>query len=148
VQRLVGYERSGRYQRPGGHAGGHADKPGRGHATALWDRTGSLRDADILISCKWEKDDPTGITVGLHFLALPEGVKCAVDRAGSSPVDGLGVPASWDFIAAGVTGSLVACPSGWQVQITTVGDILGHTTAEDTLKAAAVQLMGLVLKRM
>jgi hypothetical protein len=102
---------------------------------------------DVLNTCKWEKSDPAAIDASLHLLAL-QGAKCAVGHQGSTPVDGLSVAASWDFIEAASTGSVVACKSGWQVQVTLVGDIINHTTPEATLRGAAVQLMGLVLGRM
>lgn len=104
--------------------------------------------ADIANACKWEKSDPTKISVGLHLLGLSDGEKCAAGRAGSSPVTGLGVDASWDFVAAAETGSVVACPAGWQVQVTLVGDLVGQTTKEATLRTAGEQLMQLVLQRM
>ena len=103
---------------------------------------------DVVNSCTWEKNDPTMITVGLHLLGLPEGAKCAVGSQGSSPIEGHSVPASWSFIEAATTGSVVACLGGWQVQVTLVGDLVSHTTTEATLRGAGVQLMGLVLGRM
>jgi hypothetical protein len=101
---------------------------------------------DVLNTCKWQKSDPAAIDASLHLLAL-QGANCAVGRKGSTPVDGLSVAASWDFIEAASTGSLVACKSGWQLQVTLVGDFLNHTTTEAALRSAAVQLMGLVLGR-
>jgi hypothetical protein len=103
---------------------------------------------DILNSCKWETSGPATTSVGLHLLALPDGAECAVGRSGSTPVEGLGVPASWDFVEAADTGSVVACQAGWQIQVTLVGDIVSHTTTAATLRDAGVQLMGLVLPRM
>jgi hypothetical protein len=102
---------------------------------------------DVLNSCKWEKADPTGISVALHLLAL-QNAKCAVGHAGSTPVEGLSVPASWEFVDAATTGSVLACTGGWQVQVTLVGDIVGHTTPEATLRTDGTQLMSLVLGRM
>lgn len=95
-------------------------------------------------TCKW---DSTPGSVSLHFLHISSAT-CAAASANRTPIPGLSVPASWHFITAGSTGSVVACTKEWQVQVTVVGDIIGHTKSEATLQATAVQLMGLVLKRM
>jgi hypothetical protein len=99
---------------------------------------------DIVNSCKW---DGTPGSVSLHFLYIA-GATCAAASANRTPIPDLGVPASWHFIEAGSTGSVVACTNDWQVQVTVVGDIVGHTQSETDLQAIAVQLMGLVLGRM
>jgi hypothetical protein len=99
---------------------------------------------DIVNSCRW---DGTPGSVSLHFLYIA-GATCAAASANRTPIPALPVPASWHFIAAGSTGSVVACTKDWQVQVTVVGDIIGHTKSEASLQAAAVQLMGLVLARM
>jgi hypothetical protein len=96
-------------------------------------------------NCRWEKADLHKITVAIHLLVLPGSVTCQI--AASTPVDGLGVPAAWHYVSAAETGSIVACPTGRQVQITLVGDLLTHTTTEADLKAKATQLMTIVLPR-
>jgi hypothetical protein len=101
--------------------------------------------ADVGNSCKWEKSDPHAITVGLHLQALSVGLKC---YTGGTPVSGLGADASWDYTQFAYTGSLVACLPAVQVQITLVGDLVTHTTTEQQLQAAGVQLMGLVIPRL
>lgn len=104
--------------------------------------------ADVANACTWEKSDPAKISVGLHLLGLSDGAKCAAGRQGSSSVTSLGVEASWEFVAAAETGSVVACPAGWQVQVTLVGDLVSQTTSEASMRAAGETLMSLVLKRM
>jgi hypothetical protein len=101
---------------------------------------------DGAASCKWERKDPTTISVGLHLLTLPGSLKC--QTGGSTPVDGLGVEAGWQYLANLNTGHVVACPSGRQVQITLIGDNVTNITTEDQLRADGVQLMGLVLPRL
>jgi hypothetical protein len=99
---------------------------------------------DIVNSCKW---DGTPGSVSLHLLHIA-GATCAAASANRTPLPGFSVPASWHFITAGSTGSVVACTNDWQVQVTVVGDIVGHTKSEAALQATAVQLMNLVLGRM
>jgi hypothetical protein len=98
---------------------------------------------DVVNSCLWDSQPGSA---SLHLLSLGM-AKCAVDAPDRTPVQGLSVPASWHFIAAGTTGSVVACTKGWQIQVTLVGDIVQHTPPEATLRDEAVQLMGLVLGR-
>ena len=90
--------------------------------------------------------DPHTIGVGLNLLTLTGSLKC--QTVGSSPIDSLGVEAAWHFTQAAGTGSVIACPSRLQVQITLVGDNVTHTTSEAMLRADGVQLMGLVLPRL
>ena len=98
---------------------------------------------DIVNSCKW---DSTPGSVSLHFLAIGAAT-CAAASANRTPIPGLAVPASWHFIPAGTTGSVVACTKGLQVQVTIVGDIVKKTPPEATISQQAVQLIGLVLGR-
>ena len=97
-------------------------------------------------SCNWARKDVHTISVDIHLLILPGTLKC--QTGGSSPVDTLGVEAAWHYLPNLSTGSVTACPSRLQVQVTLVGDMVTHTTTEDQLRADGVQLMGLVLPRL
>lgn len=94
-------------------------------------------------SCKWERSDVHNISVALHLLTLPGTLKC--QTGGTTPVDGLGVEAGWRYQQNIFTGSITACRSRQQAQVTLIGDGVTNTTTEDQLRADALQLMTLVL---
>jgi hypothetical protein len=97
-------------------------------------------------ACTWNRIDVHHISVVVQVRNLPGTLKC--QTAGGTPLDGFGVEAAWHFITAADTGSVTACPSRVQIQITLVGDNVTDTTPQDMLRADGVQLMHLALPRM
>jgi len=97
------------------------------------------------LQCAWDRTDVHAISVTLHLLVLPGTLQCQI--GGDTPVD-VGIQqAGWHYLANLYTGSVTACPSRLQIQITLVGDLATHTTTEDQLRTDATALMKLVLPK-
>lgn len=88
--------------------------------------------------CSWTSASGT-VTASIVEDACP-----ATPPEGSSPVEGLGVPAWWTYVQAEVgVGTITACPDGRRLEVVVTGN-----RPEEEARAGAEALAGTALQRL